>query len=129
MKLSAVLSMLTIGAASAFAPNAPAFTRQSSAMFMADGDLVTGTVKWFNTQKGFGFITPDDDEKDVFVHQTEIQAEGFRSLADGERVEFKVETDNTGRLKAVGVTGPDGGEVQGAPRERYDDGNGYDDGY
>lgn len=59
---------------------------------------------------------------DVFVHQTEIKAEGFRSLADGERVEFKVEKDETGRTKAIGVTGPDGSDVQGAPfRPRYDD--------
>eukprot|EP00521_Asterionellopsis_glacialis_P004854 CAMPEP_0195269288 /NCGR_PEP_ID=MMETSP0706-20130129/13676_1 /TAXON_ID=33640 /ORGANISM="Asterionellopsis glacialis, Strain CCMP134" /LENGTH=122 /DNA_ID=CAMNT_0040324361 /DNA_START=35 /DNA_END=403 /DNA_ORIENTATION=- len=122
MKLSAVLSMLTIGAASAFAPNAPAFTRQSSAMFMAEAELVTGTVKWFNSQKGFGFITPDDDSGDVFVHQTEIQADGFRSLAEGESVEFNVELDGkTGKSKAVRVSGPDGANVQGAP---YDD-NGY----
>eukprot|EP00521_Asterionellopsis_glacialis_P005946 CAMPEP_0195269446 /NCGR_PEP_ID=MMETSP0706-20130129/13777_1 /TAXON_ID=33640 /ORGANISM="Asterionellopsis glacialis, Strain CCMP134" /LENGTH=126 /DNA_ID=CAMNT_0040324563 /DNA_START=55 /DNA_END=435 /DNA_ORIENTATION=- len=123
MKFSTVLSMLTIGAAAAFAPNAPAFTRQSSSMFMADGDLVTGNVKWFNTVKGFGFITPDDGSDDVFVHQTEIQSEGFRSLADGEQVEFKMGTDEkTGRSKAVGVTGPDGTAVQGAPfRPRYDD--------
>ena len=49
-----------------------------------------GTVKWFNDQKGFGFITPDDGGKDCFVHHTAIQAEGFRTLAEGDRVEFEV---------------------------------------
>ncbi len=50
-----------------------------------------GTVKWFNDAKGFGFITPEDGSKDVFVHHTAIAASGFRSLAEGERVEFEVE--------------------------------------
>jgi CspA family cold shock protein len=48
------------------------------------------TVKWFNDQKGFGFITPEDGADDVFVHQSAIQAEGFRSLSEGDRVEFEV---------------------------------------
>ena len=50
----------------------------------------TGTVKWFNDQKGFGFITRDDGQKDVFVHHSAIQSQGFRSLAEGQRVEFDV---------------------------------------
>ena len=49
-----------------------------------------GTVKWFNDQKGFGFITPEEGDKDLFVHHTAIQAEGFKSLAEGESVEFDV---------------------------------------
>jgi CspA family cold shock protein len=50
----------------------------------------TGIVKWFNDEKGFGFLTRDDGEKDVFCHHTAIQIEGFRTLAEGEKVEFDV---------------------------------------
>ena len=51
---------------------------------------IQGTVKWFNASKGFGFITRDDGEKDCFVHHTAIQGSGFKSLNEGERVEFEV---------------------------------------
>ena len=84
-----------------------------------------GKVKWFNTMKGFGFIVPDDGSTDVFVHQTAIKTEGFRSLADGEAVEYVVEEDNNGRRKAVQVTGPDGQEVQGAPFRPANDYDSY----
>jgi cold shock protein len=52
--------------------------------------MAKGTVKWFNDQKGFGFIAPEDGSKDVFVHQSAIEASGIRSLAESERVEFEV---------------------------------------
>ena len=50
-----------------------------------------GTVKWFNDAKGFGFVVPDDGSKDVFVHFTAISADGFRTLKEGDRVEFETE--------------------------------------
>ncbi|HSE28189.1 MAG TPA: cold-shock protein, partial [Gemmatimonadales bacterium] len=49
---------------------------------------MTGTVKWFNDAKGFGFITPENGGKDCFVHHTAIKADGFRTLAEGDKVEF-----------------------------------------
>lgn len=50
----------------------------------------TGTVKWFNDAKGFGFITPENGSKDCFVHHSAIQGGGFKTLAEGERVEFEI---------------------------------------
>ena len=62
-----------------------------------------GTVKWFNDQKGFGFITPESGKKDVFVHQSAIMSAGFRTLAEGDKVEFSVEQ---------GPKGPSAANVQ-----------------
>ena len=55
-----------------------------------------GKVKWFNDQKGFGFITPEDGSKDLFVHHTSIMASGFKSLAENQSVEFDVEQSEKG---------------------------------
>jgi CspA family cold shock protein len=53
--------------------------------------VITGTVKWFNDAKGFGFITPSDGGKDVFVHHSAIQGSGFKTLAEGQKVQFTLE--------------------------------------
>ena len=58
--------------------------------------MTTGTVKWFNESKGFGFITPNDDGKDVFEHYSTINDEGFRTLAEGQEVSFIVENGPKG---------------------------------
>lgn len=52
--------------------------------------MTTGVVKWFNAEKGYGFITPDDGSDDVFAHFSNIQSNGFRSLDEGDRVEFEI---------------------------------------
>lgn len=91
-----------------------------------DEGPMAGKCKWFNVEKGYGFIQVDGEERDVFVHQSDIYAPGFRSLAEGEALEFRLTTDEkTGKVKAVDVTGPDGAYVQGAPRRDFDDDYGY----
>ena len=52
--------------------------------------MATGTIKWFSDQKGYGFITPEDGKKDVFVHFSAVKGEGFRTLAEGQRVQFDI---------------------------------------
>lgn len=64
--------------------------------------MASGKVKWFNDQKGYGFITPDDGGKDLFVHHTEIQSDGFRTLAEGQPVQYEVASSDKGP-KAVKV--------------------------
>lgn len=88
---------------------------------MADQQVkkLTGIVKWFSGQKGFGFIAPDDGGDDLFVHQTEIRTEGFRTLREGKRVEFLVESSEDGRSKAADVVAlPGGGGGGGGGRGR-----------
>jgi cold shock CspA family protein len=120
------LLCIIIGFAKGFTPSTVYLspTKQSNIVVkmaeVAPEGIQQGTVKWFNTQKGFGFITPADGSGDVFVHQSNIQSQGFRSLADGENVEFQVQLDNNGRKKAVSVTGPNGVDVQGAPFQQSD---------
>ena len=58
--------------------------------------MITGTVKWINDAKGFGFITPQDGSKDVFVHHSAIQGNGFKSLAEGQAVTFDIEQGQKG---------------------------------
>ncbi|CAL5369457.1 unnamed protein product [Camellia sinensis] len=70
-----------------------------------------GVLKWFNDQKGFGFIIPDGGGEDLFVHQSSIKSDGFRILGDGEAVEFVIDSGDDGRTKAVDITGPNGAPV------------------
>lgn len=63
----------------------------------------TGTVKWFNTQKGYGFITPKDGTKDIFVHISELEKSGMKTLLDGQTVNFEQE-HNKGKTYAVQIT-------------------------
>ncbi|MEA2390700.1 MAG: cold shock protein [Solirubrobacteraceae bacterium] len=64
--------------------------------------MATGTVKWFSDEKGFGFITPDDQSKDLFVHHSAINSDGFRTLAEGAKVSYDAEAGDKGP-KAVNV--------------------------
>ena len=67
--------------------------------------MPTGTVKWFNSTKGYGFIAPDDGGKDVFVHISAVQASGLQGLEDGQKVSFDTEPDKRGKgPKAVNLT-------------------------
>lgn len=59
-------------------------------------ERITGTVKFFNTEKGFGFIAPENGQRDVFVHYSAIQSAGFRNLNEGDRVEFTIESSDKG---------------------------------
>ena len=114
--LSFLLLILTFTSSNAFMPVKNVMARK--AMNMQVVMKVTGTVKFFDSTKGFGFITPAGGGDDVFVHQTAIYARGFRSLAEGEEVEFDIGEDEKrkGKKFATNVTGPNGAFVQGAPR-------------
>jgi len=59
--------------------------------------MATGTVKWFNDDKGYGFIVPDEDDKDIFVHHSGIEAEGHRTLKEGQKVQFDVVDGQKGK--------------------------------
>ena len=69
---------------------------------MKEQYMATGTVKWFNADKGFGFIAPDDGGEDVFAHFTAIQSSGYRSLEENQKVEFDVEQGQKG-LQAANI--------------------------
>jgi cold shock CspA family protein len=95
-------------AAEAPAPAAPSTTTTAN----DENTVCKGTVKWFDLKKGYGFIEREGDHENFFVHQTEIQAEGFRSLDDGADVEFQIGTSANGRTCAVHVTGPGGTQLK-----------------
>ena len=64
--------------------------------------MATGTVKWFNPKKGYGFIAPDEGDKDIFVHITAVQAAGMKGLDEGQKLSFEHE-DKDGRVSAVNL--------------------------
>ncbi len=66
--------------------------------------MATGTVKWFNETKGFGFIQPDGSNKDVFVHISAVERAGLRSLPDGQKVTFDIEAGRDGRESATNLS-------------------------
>ena len=68
-------------------------------------NIMNGTVKWFSDGKGYGFISNDEGGEDIFVHHTQIQMEGFRTLKEGQKVSFDTEPDpkDSGKLRAVNV--------------------------
>jgi CspA family cold shock protein len=67
--------------------------------------MATGTVKWFNEQKGYGFVQPDDGSKDVFVHISAVEGAGLRTLKEGQKVSFEIVTDKrTGKNSAGNLT-------------------------
>jgi cold shock CspA family protein len=86
---------------------------------------ITGHVKFFDIVKGFGFIVSDQGGEDIFVHQSSVHSPGFRSLKEGELVEFDIAEDDTrGKRFAINVTGPNGEYVQGQPKPQRQFGGG-----
>ncbi|MBB3771585.1 MULTISPECIES: cold-shock protein [Ancylobacter] len=68
--------------------------------------MATGTVKWFNEQKGYGFIQPDQGGQDVFVHISAVQRAGLQSLSDGQKVSYEIETDRRSGKQSAGDIRP-----------------------
>ncbi len=66
--------------------------------------MPTGTVKWFNPAKRFGFIEPEEGDKDVFVHMSAVEAAGLDSLHEGQRVQYELEDDKQGKVAAVNLS-------------------------
>ena len=66
--------------------------------------LITGTVKFFNTTKGYGFISPDNGEKDAFVHISAVQRSGLQGLYEGDKVSFELQTGRDGKVSATELT-------------------------
>jgi CspA family cold shock protein len=65
--------------------------------------MSVGTVKWFNSQKGYGFIQPDDGAKDVFVHNSAVEVSGLGSLNEGQKVSYEIERGQQGKVSAVNL--------------------------
>jgi cold shock protein len=80
----------------------PAFGRRQFS-FMEGTPMSTGTVKWFNSQKGYGFIQPDDGSQDVFVHISAVERSGLGNLHEGQKVSFDLERGDRGKTSAVNL--------------------------
>ena len=65
--------------------------------------MTTGTVKWFNGQKGYGFIQPDDGSKDVFVHVSAVESAGMRTLNEGQKLSYELEQGRQGKVSAINL--------------------------
>jgi CspA family cold shock protein len=77
--------------------------RRQFSIFVKRTTMTIGTVKWFNSQKGYGFIQPDDGSKDVFVHVSAVERSGLGNLREGQRVSFELERGNQGKTAAVNL--------------------------
>ena len=71
--------------------------------FLQERNMATGTVKWFNDSKGFGFITPDDGGEDLFAHFSAINMAGFKTLKEGQKVSFEITNGNKGKKQASNI--------------------------
>mmetsp|Transcript_5025 Transcript_5025/g.9116 ORF Transcript_5025/g.9116 Transcript_5025/m.9116 type:complete len:109 (-) Transcript_5025:603-929(-) len=102
---AALTFLSSLAFASGFAPGFAG--RRDAPLRMTDEVKQQGSVKWFSRIKGFGFILPDDESGDLFVHQTNIEVEGFRSLDENQRVEFAIAEGEDGKKRATEVVAID----------------------
>jgi CspA family cold shock protein len=84
----------------------PCYPARRDALYEGGSVMATGTVKWFNAQKGYGFIQPDDGSKDVFVHISAVERAGMSTLNEGQKVSYELERDQrSGKTSAVNLRG------------------------
>lgn len=83
--------------------------------------MPTGTVKWFNEMKGYGFIQPDEGGSDAFVHITAVERGGMRTLRENQRVAYDLEQDNRGKTSAVNLRSVDEADQSGQPEQSADE--------
>eukprot|EP01002_Notosolenus_urceolatus_P015561 NODE_8243_length_526_cov_7.656184_g7187_i0.p2 GENE.NODE_8243_length_526_cov_7.656184_g7187_i0~~NODE_8243_length_526_cov_7.656184_g7187_i0.p2 ORF type:complete len:125 (-),score=29.31 NODE_8243_length_526_cov_7.656184_g7187_i0:108-482(-) len=96
----------------------PSLCNVAALRFFSEGARTGGRVKWFDQQKGFGFISTDAGE-DLFVHQSAIKSTGFRALSEGAEVEFDIDVGQDGKKKCLNVTQPGGADIEPPPRRAF----------